>query len=254
MGTPRPRWPRSAPAARSSSRARAPSIDALAREAGVDAGTIDLDVDLACYVADQGRTAWEHVSTLAGWAGALASTTADGSVEVTPFPSAPADLALRYGREIAELGVSAGSPAARGRLVGNGPPATRSDPDARTQSIATLPDGAPGPDAQTPPRRSPRAADARCRQHRQSGARAATTGRRGCVAACWLVPGLRAGTTVEIADAPTRGASRAVAAHPGRAPVGPGPAGRTTFDAIGLASSGGSGLLGEFAGAVGGLL
>jgi hypothetical protein len=34
---------------------------ALAREADVALGAVDVDLDLACYVADQGRTAWEHL-------------------------------------------------------------------------------------------------------------------------------------------------------------------------------------------------
>ena len=227
-------------------------IDAFAREAGVDTGTIDLDLDLASYIADQGRTAWEHTSTLAAWGGALATTTADGAVEVRPFPSPPAGVALRYGREIAELGVTTPAPGPTDVWTGNGPAGDASDPRAQLQTTSTLPEDAPGPDAHTlriaaPALRTPAAAASaiQASSARNGGARLTAT--------CWLVPGLRAGTAVEIADAPTPDSTGPWLLTRVVHTVGPGPAGRTSFEAVSMRSAG-PGLLGQLIGAVGSLL
>ncbi|MBT2498626.1 hypothetical protein J7E25_05920 [Agromyces sp. ISL-38] len=227
-------------------------IDAFAREAGVEVGTVDLDLDLASYVADQGRTAWEHVTALAAWGGALATTAADGAVDVRPFPSPPADVALRYGREIAELGVTTVTPAAGVVWTGSGPAGDASDPRAQLQTTATLPDDAPGPDAHTirvaaPALRTPAAAASAIE------AAAARNGAPRLVAACWLVPALRAGTAVEIADAPTPESTGPWLITRVVHTVGPGPAGRTTFEAVSMQSAGSS-LLDRLVGAIGSLL
>ncbi|GFG52569.1 hypothetical protein CQY20_09225 [Mycolicibacterium agri] len=226
---------------------------ALAREARVDVGVIDVDLDLPCYVADQGRTAWEHLTILAGWGGAFTTCAADGTVEVRRFPSPPADTALRYGREIAELTVTAVAPAADVLLTGNGPAGNASDPRAPQQSTGTLPDAAPGPAAHTirvaaPALRTPSAV---------ASANQAYADRNGAArlsAACWLVPRLRAGTTVEIAEAPAPESAGPWLLTRVVHTVGPGPAARTTFEAINMATTGGSSLLGRVVGAVGGLL
>jgi hypothetical protein len=228
-------------------------VTALTREAGVRAGSVDLDIDLPCYVADQGRTAWEHVTTLAGWGDAIAAVAGDGTVEVRPFPSPPADVALRYGREIAELSIAAMAPAADLIFAGNGPAGSSSDPRAQLQTTGTLPDGAPGPDANTvrvpaPALRIPAAAA------NASQAYAKHNGAARLRAACWLVPELRPGTAVEIADAPTPDSAGPWLLTRVIHQIGPGPAGRTSFEAINMHSTGGSDLLGQLAGALGSLL
>jgi hypothetical protein len=227
--------------------------NALAREAGVGTGTVDLDLDLACYVADQGRTALEHLTVLAGWSGAFVTAAADGTVVVRKFPSPPADTALRYGREIAELGLTANASAAEVIWTGNGPAGNGSDPRAQLQSTGTLPDGAAGPAARTirvaaPALRTP-SVTASANQ-----AYASHNGAARLTAKCWLVPGLRAGTAVEIADAPTPESTGPWLVTRVVHTVGPGPAGRTTFDAVSMATAGGGGLLDLVAGAVGSLL
>ena len=228
-------------------------VAALAREAGAGTGTVDIDLDLPTYVADQGRTAWEHVSTLAGWGGCLATASAGGDVEVRPFPSPPADTALRYGREIAELTVSRPAPDADLVFTGSGPAGSGSDPRARQQTTGTVPDDAPGPDARTvrvaaPALRVPAAASA------ASTAVARHNGAPRLAATCWLVPGLRAGGTVEIADVPVPDGAGPWLLTRVVHQVGPGPAGRTTLDGVGIADAAGGGLLAQLAGALGSLL
>lgn len=227
-------------------------IEALAREAGVSIGSVDLDLELATYVAHQGRTALEHVSTLAAWAGGVVSTNPEGAIEVRQFPSPPADAALRYGREIAELSVMAPTRAADVVFAGSGPAGSASAPNARKLTTGIIPDGAPGPSASAirvaaPALRTPSAA---------SGASEAAAARNGVprlAARCWLLPSLRAGSTVEIADAPAGDAQGPWIITKVRHQVGPGARGVTTFEASSLEASGG-GLLGQLLGAIGSLL
>lgn len=233
-------------------RAASAVIEALAREAGVDSGRVDLDLDLASYVVDQGRTAWEHVTTLATWGGAIATSGADGAVEVRPFPQPPADVALRYGREIAELGVSTFAQPASIVWTGFGPAGDASDPRALLQTTATLPDDAPGPDAHTIRTAAPALRTAAAASSAVQASAAHQAAPR-LVAACWLVPGLRAGTAVEIADAPTADSTGPWLITRAVHTVGPGPAGRTTFEAVSMQSTGSS-LLDQLIGAVGSLL
>jgi hypothetical protein len=226
---------------------------ALAREAGVAVDVAELDLEFPCYVADQSRTAWEHLTILAGWGDALCTAAADGTVEVRRFPSPPAETALRYGREIAELSVTSVAPTAEVILTGNGPAGNASDARGQQQSTGTLPDDAARPAAHTirvaaPALRTPSAA---------TSANEAYAGHNGAArlsAACWLVPGLRAGTTVEIADAPTPDSTGPWLVTRVVHRVGPGPAGRTTFDAISTTTASGSSLLDLIAGAAGSLL
>lgn len=230
-------------------------IEALAREAGVGTGTVEADLDLVGYVAHQGRTALEHVAVLAGWAGAVATTDADGALVVRPFPSPPADLALRYGREIADLAVRTVVPDAALVYAGSGPAGSTSAPTARRQTTGVLPDGAPAPGADAvrvpaPALRTPAGA---------SGAAEAAAERNGAArlrATCWLVPAVRAGTVVEIADAPHEGSAGPWLVTRVEHRVGPGARGVSTFEAIALEPAGGGlgGLLGAAAGAIGGLL
>lgn len=228
------------------------TITALARDAGVDVGTVDVDLDLPTYVAHQARTAWEHVSTLAAWGGCLATAAPDGRIEVSRLPSPPADLALRYGREIAELTVSSVGRSADVVFTGFGPAGNGADPGARLQTVATVPDSAPGPDAQTvrvaaPALRTPAAVDAAIR------AAAACNGVSTMRAACWLVPTLRAGTTIEVADTPDDAAKGPWLITRAVHRIGPGPSGRTDIEAMSMQPPAGSGPLAQLAGAIGGL-
>ena len=228
-------------------------IEAMARDAGAMVGALDVDLALVGYIADQRRTAWEHIARIAAWAGAIATTDAEGRVVVTPTPSPPAARALRYGREIATLRVAARHGTIEGALafVGSGPAGGAEAPDARIQTTATLPEDLAPPSAALVRRpaqalRTPAAASAAT-----AAARGAST--RRLFAECWLVPEIRAGATIEIADAPHDEAQGPWLVTRAVHEVGPGPRGRTRIEATGLAAAGG-GLFGAAIAAVGGLL
>jgi len=211
-------------------------IHVLAGEADAGTGSIDADLDLPTYVAHQGRTALEHVTTLASWAGCIVAASADGKLDVVPIPEPPAGTALRYGREIAELRVTTPAPQAALVVAGNGPAGNASAPDARTQTTAVVPDGADGPSATAirvpaPALRTPSAAS------NASDALAAFNGAARLTATCWLVPELRAGSTVEIADSPNDATGPWLVTRAEHR-VGPGARGTTKLTAVAMSAGG----------------
>lgn len=70
---------------------------------GIDAGDIEDGPDLAFYVADPTRTAWEHIARVAAWGGAMVRISAANSVEASIIDASQAEFALLYGREITSL-------------------------------------------------------------------------------------------------------------------------------------------------------
>lgn len=73
---------------------------------GIDAASLEDGPDLAFYVADPSRTAWEHIARVAAWGGAVVRVSAANSVEANVIDAAQADVALLYGREIAAVQAS----------------------------------------------------------------------------------------------------------------------------------------------------
>lgn len=176
---------------------------ALISDAGADVGEIDIDLPLAVYVAHQGRTAAEHIASLASLAGCLALVDADGAVSVRPVPERP-QIALLYGREILSYQeISGAAPVAQQLTIGNGPAGSVDAPNALHPSFDRLPGSAasPGPSARwrsVPALRTASAAS--------KGSEAATTSAAAASAGvrcrCFLLPALRPGAVVEIQSLP----------------------------------------------------
>ena len=78
-------------------------ISNLLDTVGIDAGAIENGPDLAFYVADPSRTAWEHIARVATWGGAMVRVSASNSVEASVIDASHAEVALLYGREIIAL-------------------------------------------------------------------------------------------------------------------------------------------------------
>lgn len=231
-------------------------IRALAGDAGVSVDSIDIDLPLAAYVAHQGRTAAEHVATLAALAGGLARVNGDGELQVMSWPEGQPDLALRYGREIMEYSVTEhpGAPAQL-MMIGSGTAGSPEAPAALRPSLDPLPDDAPdpGPDAVWTPAAVLRTPQTAKTASSAAGLRAGAQAQR-VRARCFLLPALRPGVVIEVQDLPndlSRGPwiLTRVVHH-----LKPGRGGVTVFEGISGEGGGLASLLGAALAAVGSLL
>ena len=176
----------------------------LAGDAGVTAGTIDLDLDLPVYAAHPGRTAAEHVARLAEWGNAMALVDADGTLAVRAIPEGPAGRALLSGREIIAVSLVASAPVNPKRFrIGSGPAGNMSAPDALRPAAGPLPDSADNGGAgvlrtAAPALRTPAAATS------ASGAASGAAARAGArlELRCFLLPAVRPGQVIEIQGLP----------------------------------------------------
>jgi hypothetical protein len=230
-------------------------IRALASDAGIDAGRLDVDLDLALYVADQARTAAQHVAGLAELAGALATVGGDGALNVAPAASS-ADIALKFGRELLAVAVDDRSaPAAAPVPVGFGPAGTPSAPGVLRHTNDPLPSGAAGPGAA-----AVRLPSALLRTPATATSAGQALGKRQAALAkrlrgrAFLLPKLRPGAVLEIQEAPDRlaGGPWLVTAVVHR--LAPRSGGTTTFEARAAGGGAAGDLLSAGLAAVGGLL
>jgi hypothetical protein len=178
-------------------------IKALASDAGI---TVHANVALpmAAYVADQRRSAAQHIAMLAVLGGAVARVNGDGELEVNRPVAAMPDAALKYGREIIACDVSAGNaPSAKRIRTGSGPAGSAMAPNALRPTKDPLPSSAsdPGNGAIWMPSailRTPTAAATAGASADVAAASAAVRIR----ATAFLIPALRPGMVVDVQDLP----------------------------------------------------
>lgn len=230
-------------------------IRALASEASIDIDKIDLDVPLAAYVADQRRTAAEHVAYLASLAAAIALFQPDGKLAVGS-PTGTAEVALRYGREVSDIRVRRRpAPAALRFAIGSGPAGSANALDALRHSISRLPG-----DAATPGARAVWEANHVLRVpsvavNASSAANAIVRARTTTISSrCFLFPKLRPGMVIEIHELPN-----GLNAGPWMVTrlehrLSPFRGGATIFEGVSAGEGGLGGVLGALAGSVGGVL
>jgi hypothetical protein len=232
-------------------------VNQLASDVSLPAGDVDIDLDLAVYVAHPGRTAAEHIAKLAELSGGLAYLDGDGSLNVKQKPSGPADSALKYGREVISYETRSATALSPQRFaMGFGPAGSGDADDALRASVEAIPgsasDGGVGVwRVPTPLLRVPSSATTASRALQAIAAGQAER----VTAHCFLLPALRPGSVIEVQDLPD-GLSKGpwlitrVEHSFGRG------SGTTRF--WGETASAGSsllgGLLGAAAGAIGGLL
>lgn len=191
------------PAATYESQSVADIVGALARDAGVDTGTVMAPIRLAAYVAHQQRTAAEHVAALALLGGGLATVGADGALSVSLRPLGVPDHALRYGREFTAYLVDDAPAPPQVALVGNGPAGFIPFPNAFLHTTSPLDGGAsePGPDMVWQPEPALRMPLAVTAANKEASARRAASAQR-LTADCWLLPAMRPGQLVEVQGLP----------------------------------------------------
>ena len=231
-------------------------IRALAGDAGVSIGSLDIDLPLAVYVAHQGRTAAEHIASLAVLGGALAVVNADNELDVFPRPGTSPDSALRYGREISQYQVThAPGLSARRVALGSGPAGSATAPDALRQTLGRLPDSPPDPGvgAVWQPAAILRAPSAAKNASQALESQLSVRAKR-LRAVCFLIPALRPGQVIEVQDVPDGldGGPWLVTAV--RHQLRPGSGGRTVFSGVSAGQGEAGSLLGSALSALGGLL
>jgi prophage tail gpP-like protein len=228
---------------------------ALAAEAGVSSGDVDIDLDLAAFAAHQGRSASEHVAFLATLAGCIAGIGGDGKLNVLPLPGKQAQEALLFGRELIEVQKREGSPLAVQRFaVGSGTAGSAGSTEALKHSLLRLPEDAAAPGKKAvwypaPVVRTPGVATAAARALNDRAA-AYTQQMR---ARCFLLTGLRPGIVVEMQEVPSGlGGSNWLLTRVTHR-LQPGTGGETILEGVQAGASGDS-LLGALLGALGALL
>lgn len=178
-------------------------IQALASDAGITVNA-GVGLSMAAYVADQRRSAAQHIAMLAALGGAMARVNGDGELEVNRPAGLMPDLAMKYGREIVTCEISTGAePSAKRIRTGSGPAGSAMAPNALRPTKGPLPSGAsdPGGGAIWTPSailRTPTAAATAGAAADLAAASAATRIR----ATAFLVPALRPGVVVDIQDLP----------------------------------------------------
>ena len=194
-------------------------VNKLASDVSLSTNDVDIDLDLAVYVAHPGRTAAEHIAKLAELSGGIAYSDGDGSLNVKQKPSGPADSALKYGREVISYQTrSAGALSAQRFAMGFGPAGSGGADDALRPSVDAIPGSASDGGAgvwrvPTPVLRVPSAATT------ASGALqgiAAAQAER-VTAHCFLLPAAAAGKRDRSAGAARRTIERPMAHHASRA-------------------------------------
>lgn len=172
----------------------------IVSDLGLSAQSLLLGLDpMPLYVADQRRTALQHVARLAELGGGFAHVDAEGTVKAAPWPFLPPTRALLQGREVIDYAASAQATGPDLAFVGSSPAAAGADPRAMAQTPEPVTGGAddPGPGLEWQSRPMLRSA---------LGVSAAAEGARGARAAqaarmqatCWLLPDLRPGAVIEV--------------------------------------------------------
>jgi hypothetical protein len=224
----------------------------LASDAGVQTGDIDVDLDLAVYVAHPWRTAAEHIASLATLGGNIAFTDGEGRLNLKKRPEGRPSSALKFGREIAAYEVREAQPVNPQRFaIGFGPSGSGGAPDALRPTTDFLPSSASSGGAGV--RRYPdpriRVPSAATTASTALQTRAAAESKQ-LVAHCFLLAALRPGNLIEVQSLPDglSGGPWLVTRVEHRLS---GASGATTF----TAQTGDTGsLLGSLFGAMGGLL
>ena len=172
----------------------------IAGEVGANLQSLLLAMDpLPLYVADQRRTAAEHIARLAELGGGFGQVDAGGDVQLGPWPFLPPTRALLQGREVIDYAASVHAGGPDLAFVGMGAGAAGADPRALAQGTEPVSAGADDPGSalewqSRPALRSNIAVSTATEGAR--GARAARSARM--QATCWLLPDLRPGMVIKV--------------------------------------------------------
>ncbi|HKO58446.1 MAG TPA: hypothetical protein VJ276_21455 [Thermoanaerobaculia bacterium] len=180
-------------------------VRSLCGEAGVSTADVEDGVELAYYVADPARNAYEHIARVAEWSGAVGRVTADDELETLVIDATAADVALKYGRELLSIDHAARAEAIERFVVAGASGAgSASVPEALKPSTDFFGGNRPAPPSpkarwysEPALRTAKAAATAGASRQRSYGASRS----RGSLVA-FLQPELRPGSVIEIQELP----------------------------------------------------
>ena len=177
----------------------------LCGEVGVSTGSVEEGPSFPFYVADDRRTALEHVARLSAFGGAMARVSADNQLETVVVTATQADRALRYGREITTLSRrQEAAPLESFAVAGESGAGSHSVPEALRPTTDFFAGSRPaGPDAGHVWRWQPALRTAQAAQRAGAAMTLAyKTSRAGGTLEAFLQPDLRPGSVIEIQDLP----------------------------------------------------
>jgi hypothetical protein len=180
-------------------------IESLCADVGVETDAVENGVELAFYVADPSRTAFEHVCRASAWGGAVVRFNAGNRLESIVVNASQAELALRSGREMLAVEQSElSSPQDSFVVTGESGSGSTSAPEILRPTTDFFAGNRPqGPGVGTvwswePALRTPQASAT-------AGAaigRAHASGQRPGKLTAFLQPDIRPGTVIELAELP----------------------------------------------------
>jgi hypothetical protein len=174
-------------------------VNEMLGDAGVDAGIVGADLDVAVFHADDRRSRWAHLVRLAQLAGCDVTSTPVGALDVRPPKTGPASATLRRGAELIAWRAAAVEPAPT--LPPVGPAGAASEAGAEQWHLPLA-----SPAGETPEREAFVTGSLRDRNSVRSAgqARADAAARRTVQgeALCWGQPRLRPGDLITLADLP----------------------------------------------------
>ena len=85
-------------------------VQALADLAEVETGTVEAGADLPFYVVDDGRNLYQHIALLAEKSGLLASIDGDGKLQFREAPGSAPEQTFHYGVDILQLRLQRSEP------------------------------------------------------------------------------------------------------------------------------------------------
>ena len=179
-------------------------IQQLASDAGVEAQRVDVDLQLAAYVAHPRWTAAQHVAALCRLGGCLGRISGEGALEVIRRPSGQPEKALLYGREFTEYRSNRRSVPNTSRFaMGFGPAGSPSAPNAFKQTSQAIPSSAPDGGIGVLREAAPMLRSASAASDASTALQeAAAASSERLHAKCFLLPGMRPGDVVEVQSLP----------------------------------------------------
>ena len=117
----------------------------LASDLNIEVDDAGIDLSIPMFAAHQKRTAAEHIANLARLSDGFALINGDGALQVKNWSDGPADVAIKYGRDLIDFSFIKSRSLPSVAPIGNGPSGSVDAPEALKPESTTLPESIPEP-------------------------------------------------------------------------------------------------------------